>query len=132
LKGRRGRKRPADAELLLSQVKEEFGKKRVELGSVKKAAAKIGVKPSSFYKYLKGETVPDMQVLRNATNEWGIKWKYLDPSEILSKRKRKVRSAKQFVFTFLEAMREQDIEIVRVGPQRHNILQVTLNIRFSA
>jgi len=130
LKGRRGRKRPADAELLLSQVKEEFGKKRDELGSVKKAAAKIGVKPSSFYKYLKGETVPDMQVLRNATNEWGIKWKYLDPSEILSKQK--VRSPKQFVFAFLEAMREQDIEIVRVGPRRHNILQVTLNIRFSA
>jgi transcriptional regulator with XRE-family HTH domain len=111
-------------------VKKEFGKKKDELGSVKKAAAKIGVKPSSFYKYLNGETVPDMQVLRNATNEWGIKWKYLDPSEILSKRN--VRSPKQFVFAFLEALQEQDIEIVKVGPREQNILQVTLNIRFSA
>jgi hypothetical protein len=130
LKGRRGRKRPADAELILSQVKKEFAKKKDELGSVKKAAAELGVKPSSFYKYLRGNTVPDMQVLRNATNEWGIKWQYLDPSEILPRKN--VKSPQQFVFAFLQALQEQDIEVVRVGPKKHNVLQVTLNIRFSA
>lgn len=130
MKGRRGRKRPADAELILSQVKKEFAKKKDELGSVKKAAAELGVKPSSFYKYLRGNTVPDMQVLRNATNEWGIKWQYLDPSEILPRKN--VKSPQQFVFAFLQALQEQDIEVVRVGPKKHNVLQVTLNIRFSA
>jgi transcriptional regulator with XRE-family HTH domain len=130
MKGRRGRKRPADAELLLSQVKEEFEKKRGELKSVKKAAEQLGVKPSSFYKYLKGQTVPDMQVLSNATKKWGIKWKYLDPSEIFPKQK--VRSPQQFVFAFLDALHEEDVEVVRVGPKKNNILQVTLNIRFSA
>ena len=130
MKGRPGRKRPADAELLLSQVKEKFGKKKDELGSVKKAAAQLGVKPSSFYNYLKGKTVPDMQVLRTATEKWGTTWKYLDPSEILPKQK--VRSPKQFVFAFLDALQEQDIEVVKVGARGRNVLQVTLNIRFSA
>ena len=130
MKGRPGRKRPADAELLLSQVKEEFGKKKDELGSVKKAAGQIGVKPSSFYNYLKGKTVPDMQVLRTAAEKWGIKWTYLDPSEILPKQK--VRSPRQFVFAFLDALQEQDIEVVKVGARGQNVLQVTLNIRFSA
>lgn len=130
MKGRPGRKRPADAELLLAQVKEKFGKKKDELGSAKKAAAQLGVKPSSFYNYLKGKTVPDMQVLRTATEKWGIKWTYLDPSEILPKQK--VRSPKQFVFAFLDALQEQDIEVVNVGARGRNVLQVTLNIRFSA
>jgi hypothetical protein len=130
LKGRPGRKRPADAELLMSQVKVEFKKKKDELRSVKRAAKELGVKPSSFYKYLKGRTVPDMQVLKNATENWGIQWKYLDPSEILPKRK--VRSPKQFVLAFLDALQEDDIEVVKVGPKGLNVLQVTLNIRFSA
>lgn len=130
MKGRPGRKRPADAELLLSQVREKFGIKRDELGSVKKAAAQLGVKPSSFYNYLKGKTVPDLQVLRTATEKWGIKWMYLDPSEVLPKQK--VRSPKQFVFAFLDALQEQDIEVVKVGARGQNVLQVTLNIRFSA
>jgi hypothetical protein len=130
VKGRRGRKRPADAELLLSQVRREFTKKKTDLGSVKKAAAQIGAKPSSFYKYLLGKTVPDMQVLRNASKEWGIKWQYLDPSEILLKDN--VRTPKQFVFTFLKALDVQDFKVVRIGPKRANVLQVTLNIRFSA
>lgn len=129
-KGRPGRKRPADAELLLSQVKEEFGKKRAELRSVKEAAAELGVKPSSFYNYLKGKTVPDMQVLRTATEKWGIKWKYLDPSEILPRQN--MRSPKQFVFAFLDALQQQDVEVIKIGPKGQSILQVTLNIRFSA
>jgi len=114
----------------LSQVKEEFWKKKAELRSVRKAAAELGVKPSSFYNYLKGKTVPDMQVLKAASEKWGIKWKYIDPSEILPTRK--VASPKQFVFAFLDALQEQDIKVVKVGPKRQNVLQVTLNIRFSA
>jgi hypothetical protein len=129
LKTRRGRRRPADAELLLSQVKEEFGKRKDELGA-KKAAKQLGVKPSSFYKYVKGDTLPDMDVLRRANDRWNIKWRHLDFSEILPKQK--VRSPKQLVFSFLEMLRTEDIEIVEVGPKAQNILQVTLNIRFSA
>jgi hypothetical protein len=41
-------------------------------------------------------------------------------------------SPESFVFEFLHALQEQDIEVVKVGPRRQNVLQVTLNIRFSA
>jgi hypothetical protein len=129
LKTRRGRKRPADAELLLGQVRQVFAEKKADLGA-KKAAKQLGVKLSSFYNYVNGDTLPDMDVLRRANEVWDIKWKHLDFSEILAKRK--VQSPQQLVFAFLELLRAEDIEVVNVGPKAKNVLQVTLNIRFSA
>jgi hypothetical protein len=123
----KGRKRPADAELLLKQVASAFSKKKEELGSVKRAAKELQVCISSFYKYMAGENVPDMDVLRRATIKWGIKWKYLDPSEIV--RSLKMRSAEQLVFSFLNAMEEEDVEIVEVTPNGKSTLQIVLQIR---
>jgi hypothetical protein len=124
---RRGRKRPADAELLLKQVASAFTKKKEELRSVKRAAKELKVCVSSFYKYMAGDNVPDMDVLRRATEKWGIKWKHLDPSEIL--RPVKMRSPEQLVFSFLSAMEEEDVEVVEVVPGGTSVLQVVLRIR---
>ena len=124
---KKGRKRPADAELLLSQVSEAFKAKQDQLGA-KRAAKELGVCLSSFYKYVAGENVPDMDVLRAATDKWGIKWRYLDPSEVL--RPLKLKTSKQLVFSFLDALREEDIEIVEVGPEGSSVLHILFKIRF--
>jgi hypothetical protein len=113
--------------LLLEQVAAEFAKRKEKLGSVKKAADELGVCRSSFYKYLKKENVPDMNVLQAATDKWDIKWKHLDPSEVL--RPLKVRTAEQLVFSFLKEMSEGDIEVVEVAPDGTSALQVVLKIR---
>jgi hypothetical protein len=125
-----GRKRPADAELLLSQVKVEFKRKMEELGSAKKAAKQIDVCLASFYKYLKGETLPDFEVLRRAHHEWGIKWKYIDTSEVLPIRK--VRTAEQAVFSFLRALGKDDVEISQVGTEGETVLHIKLKVSFPA
>ena len=104
-----------------------FSQKKEELGSVRRAAKELQVCVSSFYKYMAGQNVPDMDVLRRATEKWGIKWKYLDPSEVL--RPLKMKSTEQLVFSFLNSMDEEDIEVVEVGPDSANVLQVILKIR---
>lgn len=123
----RGRKRPADAEFLLEQVAAEFEKQKNRLKSAKRAADELGVCLASFYKYLKKENVPDMRVLQVAAEKWHIKWKHLDPLEVL--RARRVETAEQLVFSFLDAMDKEDIEIVEVGPDGMSVLQVVLKIR---
>ncbi len=127
---KRGRKRPADAEFVIAQVKEEFSRKKRELGGARQAAKALKISPASFYNYINGKTVPDMEVLRRASEKWGIKWKYIDASEILPKLK--VRTPEQYVFSFLDAVREKDVEILQVGPKGYKTLQVTMRIRFTA
>jgi hypothetical protein len=108
----RGRKRPADAELILAQVKKEFGNKMDELGA-KRAAVELNVCLASFYNYVNGKTLPDLEVLRRANTKWAITWKHM-------------------VLGFLRAVREEDVEVVRVGREGTNLLKVALTIRFSA
>lgn len=130
----RGRRRPPDAELLIAQVREEFGKKKKEKGA-EAAARELGVCLASFYNYVNGKALPGLEVLRNANQKWGIKWKWMDLSEILPKRQ--IQTPEQYVFSFLQALRQRDVEVVEVGPlkpgpRQANVLQVTLKIRFSA
>ena len=124
-----GRKRPADAEFLLKQVSEVFKVKKEELG-IEQARKDVNVCRSSFYKYINGENVPDMDVLRAATEKWGTKWTHLNPSEVI--RRPRMETAKQFVFPFLSELEEDDIEIVHVAPEGVSALQVVLKIRFPA
>jgi len=124
-----GRKRPANAELLLNQVSRVFKAKKDELG-VERARKEVNVCRSSFYKYMNGENVPDMDVLRAATEKWGIEWTHLNPSEII--RPPKMETAKQFVFPFLSELKEDDIEIIHVAPEGVSTLRVVLKIRFPA
>jgi hypothetical protein len=129
MKKRPGRKRPADAELLISQVRDAFGRQKQKLGA-KKAAEELGVCLASFYKYIKGETLPDFEVLKRAQLEWGVKWQYMDTSEILPIRK--VRTPEQFVFSFLKALHEDDVEISEVGAEGETVLHIRLKVRFPA
>ncbi len=92
-----------------------------------RAAKELGVCLASFYKYVAKKNVPDMDVLRTAKEKWGVKWKYLDPSEVL--RPLKVKTPEQLIFSFLKAMNEEDIEIVEVAPKGTSALQVVLKIR---
>jgi len=122
-----GRKRPADARMLLKQVSEVFSQKKTELG-IEKARKDVNVCRASFYKYMRGENVPDIDVLRAATDKWGTKWTYLDPYEILSRRK--LKTPEQMVFSFLRAMKENDVEVVEVSPDGTTaVLQIVLKIK---
>ena len=125
----RGRRRPADAQLILDQMKREFGKKKDKLGA-ERAARELGVCLASFYNYVNGKTLPDLEVLRKAHVEWGIVWKHMDFSEIM--RKQKIQSAEQLVLEFLQAVSEEDVEIVNVAREGSNQLRVALTIRFLA
>lgn len=115
--------------MLLNQVSEVFKAKKEALGA-KRAAGQLDICVASLYKYIRRENVPDMDVLRAATDKWGIKWKHLDPYEVLSRRK--VKTAKQMVFSFLSAMKENDVEIVEVGPDGATVLQIVLKIKIPA
>jgi hypothetical protein len=129
LKNRVGRRRTADARQLLRQVEKVFAQKLDEIGA-RKGAKELGISVQSFYNYSKGKTVPDMDVLRKVKEKWQIKWKYLDPSEVFSNQK--CETPEQFVMSFLDEVHARDIEVVKVGPKSASVLQVTLNIRFSA
>ena len=118
----------------MAQVANEFKKKKVELGA-RKAARQLNVSLASFYKYVAGSDLPRMEVLKKAREEWGIKWALIDPAEILQSRK--IQSAEQYALSFLETLREEDVEVSEVkpakrGPQKESVLQITLKIRFTA
>ena len=114
---------------LMAFVAREFTKKKKELGSAKRAAKVLNVSLASFYNYMAGTDLPRADVLRRATVKWGIKWPAgLDPTEIVQIHK--VRSVEQLAFSFLDAVREGDIEIVEVAPVGQNMLQVKLRIHF--
>lgn len=125
----RGRKHSPGEKSLMAQVAEVFTKKKEELGA-KRAAKALGIKLPSFYNYAAGTDLPRMEVLMRAHKKWGVRWRHIDPSEFL--RTRKVQSAEQLAFSFLEAVREQDVEVVKVGLEGKSILRVALKIRFSA
>lgn len=124
-----GRKHTYAEKCLMAHVASEFAAKKKQLGSAKRAAKELNVSLASFYNYLACTDLPRPGVLRRATLKWGIKWPTgLDPAEIVQIRK--VRSAEQLAFSFLDAVREGDIEIVEVGPVGQNMLQVKLRIHF--
>jgi transcriptional regulator with XRE-family HTH domain len=125
----RGRRRPPDAKLVIAQVKEVFGKKKEGPGGVKNAAKELGISPQSFYNYINGKTLPDIAVLRKASEIWKVKWKYMDLSEVLNVRN--LTRAEQLSLP-LYSIQAKDVEVVAIGPKKSNVLQVTLNIRFSA
>ena len=73
--------------------------------------------------------MPDIKILRKASEKWGIKWKYMDLSEVLNVRK---LTPDEQLSLPLYSIQAKDVEVVAIGPKKSNVLQVTLNIRFSA
>ena len=126
---RRGHKHSPGEKQLMAQVSDVFTKKIEELGA-KRAAKELGVSLASFYNYAAGSDLPRMEILQRAQEKkWTTKWKYLDPSNILSTRN--IPPAEQLLLP-LSTVRARDIEVVSIKPKKSNVLQVTLSIRFSA
>jgi hypothetical protein len=70
-----------------------------------------------------------MEVLRDAQEKWeGVRWDLIDVSQIT--KKKKITSPEQYVLSFLQEVRTEDVEIGKIGPKGERILQVLLNIRF--
>jgi hypothetical protein len=126
---KRGRRHSTGEKHLMAQVAKVFTAKRKEKGGAKKAATELGISLASFYKYAAGQDLPRMEVLRDAQAKWGgIKWDLIDVSQITTKIK--IASPEQYVLSFLEEVREEHVEIARIGPKGDRVLQVLLNIRF--
>lgn len=64
-----------------------------------------------------------------AQEKWkGVKWDLIDVSRIAQKKE--VSSPKQYVLSFLQEVRTEDVEIAKIGPKGERVLQVLLKIRF--
>jgi hypothetical protein len=115
---------------LKAQVAKVFSAKKNEKGGAKRAAADLRISLASFYKYAAGDDLPRMEVLRDAQEKWeGVKWDLIDVSQIT--KKQKIESSEQYVLSFLQEVREQDVEIAKIRPKGERVLQVLLNIRFA-
>lgn len=125
---KRGHKHSPGEKHLLAQVSDVFSSKIATMGA-KTASKQLGVCVASIYNYAAGTDLPRMEVLQKAQERWNVKWEHLDPSEIL--RTRKLSSAEQLSLP-LNSVRAKDVQVVSVEPKKSNILQVTVNIRFSA
>jgi len=113
----------------MGQVSEEFTKRKGVLGA-REAAEQLDVCVASFYNYLNKKAVPDLEVLRRASQIWDITWKHMDFSEIMQKQN--VRSQEQLAFAFIGSVQEKDIEVSEIRPVGKNVLKLALKIRFSA
>jgi hypothetical protein len=126
---KRGPKHSPGEKHLMLQVAKVFSAKKKEKGGAKKAAEELNISLASFYKYAAGDDLPRMEVLRDAQKKWdGVKWDLIDVSEITVQNK--IASPEQYVLSFLKEVREENVEIARIGPKGERILQVLLNIHF--
>lgn len=114
----------------MKQVAEVFTNKWQELGTAKKAAKELGVNLKSFYNYAHGTDLPRVEVLRDAHRKWGIKWDLMDASVLF--RRLKPKTQEQFLLPLIQAVREEDVEVVEVVTGSDSCLRVKLEIRFSS
>lgn len=69
-----------------------------------------------------------MEVLRAAKEKWKVDWELIDVTRITEKKP--IESPEQYVLSFLQEIRNEDVQVTKIGPKGEKILQVTLNIRF--
>jgi ACT domain-containing protein len=128
---KRGSKHTPGELHLLKQVAAVFTIQKNKKDGAKEAVSQLGISRASFYKYARGEDLPRVEVLRAVEERWdGVKWELLDLSQITVKKE--VSSPEQYVLSFLQEVKSDDVEIKKIGPKGEKILQVTLNIRFPA
>lgn len=124
---RRGAKHTPGELHLLRQVKKVFSEKR-DKKLVKAVMDELKICRASFYKYARGEDLPRMEVLRAAKEKWKVDWELIDVSQITETKP--IESPEQYVLSFLQEVRNEDVQITKIGPKGERVLQVTLNIRF--
>jgi hypothetical protein len=127
---KRGRKHSPGEVKLLGQVATVFTEKKDKFGA-KWIAKDLNISLASVYNYAAGDDLPRVEVLRDVQKKWKITWNLIDPSEML--KAKRIVSEKQLVFSFLEALRKENVEITKIGPEGEtSVLQVTMKIRFTA
>jgi transcriptional regulator with XRE-family HTH domain len=100
------------------------------------AARKLGVSRASFYKYLRKEDLPRLEVLRRANHLWGKEFTYagfaLDNEffENLAKEPGPPKE-EQIPLPFIEGLRNEDIKILEVIPRKPNAVELKLRIQFA-
>jgi hypothetical protein len=125
---KRGPRHSPGEKHLMAQVAKVFSLRKKEKGGAKRTAKELGISLASFYKYAAGDDLPRMEVLRAAQQKWGVKWDLIDVSQIVERKE--VVSPEQYVLSFLQEVRTEDVEIAKIGPKGERVLQVLLNIRF--
>jgi hypothetical protein len=125
---KRGPRHSPGEKHLMAQVAKVFSLRKKEKGGAKRTAKELGISLASFYKYAAGDDLPRMEVLRAAQQQWGVKWDLIDVSQIVERKE--VVSPEQYVLSFLQEVRTEDVEIAKIGPKGERVLQVLLNIRF--
>jgi hypothetical protein len=113
---------------LLKQVHDVFDAQRKKKDGAREAVKDLRICRASFYKYARGEDLPRVEVLKAVEEKWGVKWELIDLSQMTEQKK--VSSPEQYVLSFLEEVRNEDVQIKKIGPKGEKVLQVTLNIRF--
>ena len=111
----------------MARVARELRLKMKEMGA-KKAAKELRVCLASFYNYILEKSLPRTEVLWRASKKWGIKWPMLDVSQMM--KTQKIDTPEQLALSFIEAVREGDLEIITVESSEEGQLQVKLRIHF--
>lgn len=114
----------------------EISKKFYEVANrpgcnVEVAAKELGVSRASFYNYLAKTDLPRFDVLQRASEKWNIRFELLD-AVIVPRRRRPGRTSEaQLTLPFVEALREQDVRVVKVTAKKPNAVELKVMIRFA-
>jgi predicted DNA-binding transcriptional regulator AlpA len=98
----------------MAQVAKVFKEKR-DAKLAKSVSSELGICLASFYKYARGEDLPRPEVLRAAKERWGVEWDLIDVTQIMEKKT--VASPEQYVLSFLQEVRNENVQITKIGPK---------------
>jgi transcriptional regulator with XRE-family HTH domain len=113
----------------MRQVAKVFSAKKKNPGA-RIAAKELGISVPSFYNYANGTDLPRLEVLRKVQRKWKVSWELINPSELLTAQN--IRTYEQLTFSFLEDLREEDVEVAKIECLEKNVLRVALKIHFAA
>src|SRR5437763_16655880 len=99
---------------LLNQVRDVFDEQKKKKNGAKEAVKDLRICRASFYKYARGEDLPRVEVLKAAEEKWGVKWELLDLSQMTEQKE--VSSPEQYVLSYLQEVRNEDVQIKKIGP----------------
>src|SRR5258707_699645 len=118
----RGRKPHSHAELLLmADVSAKFARvlsdrKDWMVAKAEKAAKELGVSRASFYNYLRKHDLPRYEILQRASRLWNLRFEQLDCTVEQRPLKPSPAPEVQLTLPFIEALRQQDVTVIKVIP----------------
>jgi hypothetical protein len=92
----------------------------------------LGVSRASFYSYLRKVDLPRFDVLEKAARHWDLRFEHLDNVVVRRRPKRSPPLEVQLTLPFIEALREQDVEVIQVKAKKPNSVELRLLIRFAS